>query len=227
MTITALPTAPTPSDSAQTFNTRAFALVAALAQFVAEANQMGTDLNTVMAAALAAVAGSNAEVWESGADYTIGDSVWSPTNYLPYRRRTDGAGTTDPADDETNWAQIGGTGDVSTNSPATLTNKTLVDLILTGKVAEQVYTLAGTELNPANGTIQVKTITADTTFTANIAAGESLTLHLIDGDSWAVTWPTITWTRTGAVAPSLTAADVVVLWKVGATLYGHYAGTFE
>ena len=44
MAFTALPVAPTPSDSPQVFNTRGFALVAALALFVTEGNALQADV---------------------------------------------------------------------------------------------------------------------------------------------------------------------------------------
>lgn len=53
MTITALPSAPLPIDNTATFNSKAFALVAALNTFVTEANALGVDANADAAAALA------------------------------------------------------------------------------------------------------------------------------------------------------------------------------
>lgn len=54
MTMTALPTAPLPTDDTATFNTRAFALVAALGAFVTEANALETNVNTKESSATAA-----------------------------------------------------------------------------------------------------------------------------------------------------------------------------
>ena len=78
-------------------------------------------------------------------------------------------------------------------------------------------------LDRADGGIQTFTMTADITLSVTISDGESLTLHLSGGDSWAVTWPTMTWV--GGSAPTLTAADVIEFWKVGLTLYGAYVGS--
>lgn len=115
---------------------------------------------------------------------------------------------------------------VGTTDTQTLTNKTLSactndDSNFTGSITEEVYTLSGTDIDPANGTIQVKTFTTNTTFTESLSAGEYVTLHLIDGDSYTVTWPTITWVGD---TPSLTANHVVVVWKVSSTLYGREVG---
>ena len=45
MTITALPTAPSPTDTSAAFNTKAFALVAALDGFVTQANALEANVN--------------------------------------------------------------------------------------------------------------------------------------------------------------------------------------
>jgi len=60
-----------------------------------------------------------------------------------------------------------------------------------------------------------------------LAAGQSLVLMLNAGASYTVTWPTITWVTSGGnVAPTLTANDTLVFWKVGSTLYGAYVGSY-
>jgi hypothetical protein len=69
------------------------------------------------AASLAAVvAAGGATEWVSGATYEYGVVVWSPIDFLPYRRKVAGAGTTDPSDDATNWAPLNGLSDSSTTS---------------------------------------------------------------------------------------------------------------
>ena len=91
---------------------------------------------------------------------------------------------------------------------------------------EKVYALSGTDIDPNNGTIQTKTITADTTFTESLADGQSVVLMLTDAGSHAITWPTMTWVSSGGnVAPTLTASDVVVMWQVGSTVYGVWSGS--
>jgi len=55
----------------------------------------------------AAIAAVNATVWVSGTTYAVGDGRFSPINFQTYRRKTAGAGTTDPSLDPTNWALIG------------------------------------------------------------------------------------------------------------------------
>ena len=77
-------------------------------------------------------------------------------------------------------------------------------------------------LDRADGGIQTFTMTTNITLAVTIAAGESLTFHLSAGDTYAVTWPTMTWV--GGSVPTLTADDVIEFWKIGSTLYGAYVG---
>lgn len=100
------------------------------------------------------------------------------------------------------------------------------DVKFSNAIVETVYDLTGTALNPNNGTVQTKTISANTTFTDSLSAGESMSLHLTSASSYNITWPTITWiTGTGNNAPTLTAADTVVLFKISTTLYGVWIGS--
>jgi hypothetical protein len=131
--------------------------------------------------------------------------------------------------DGTSWevyAQVGGNGGtvVTLDGIQTLTNKTFTGY------TETVFALgtSGTiNLNPANGTIQTCALTGNPTFTDSIATGQSLTLRLTNGSTYAVTWPTIVWvTSTGNVAPVLSNAATLVFWDIGGTLYGAYVGSF-
>jgi hypothetical protein len=100
------------------------------------------------------------------------------------------------------------------------------DVKFSNAIVETVYALTGTALDPNNGTTQTKTISANTTFTDSLSSGESLSLHLTSASSYTITWPTITWiTGTGNSAPTLTAADTVVLFKISTTLYGVWIGS--
>ena len=98
------------------------------------------------------------------------------------------------------------------------------------ELKETVYTLGTTgsiALDPANGSVQVSTLTGDPTFTDSLEAGQAIVLMLNGGSDYTVTWPTITWvTGSGNSAPTLTANDTLVLWKVSTTLYGAYVGSY-
>ena len=91
-------------------------------------------------------------------------------------------------------------------------------------IEEQQYSLTGTAIDPDNGTIQYKTLGANTTFTESLANGEFVTLMIDDGSAYTVTWPTTTWI--GGSAPTLITSgyNVIELWKVNGTLYGAFAG---
>lgn len=105
-------------------------------------------------------------------------------------------------------------------------NKTVTNFVADGSVTEEVYTNSGTALEPDNGTIQVATLSANITYTDGLASGQSMVLMLNGGATYNVTWPTMTWvSAAGNAEPTLTANDVVVLWKVGSTLYGAWVGS--
>ena len=118
------------------------------------------------------------------------------------------------------------TGVAGVTATQTLTNKTITNIVLDGSVTEDVYVLAGTVIDAANGTIQTKTLSANTTFTESLVAGQSVTLMIDDGTAYTVTWPTMTWKTDLGAAPTLntTGYTVVVLWKVNSTLYGARVG---
>ena len=99
-----------------------------------------------------------------------------------------------------------------------------------GELKETVYTLATTgsiALDPANGSIQTSVLTGAPTFTDSLETGQSIVLHLEGGDTHTVTWPTMTWSTSGGnAAPTLTAKDTLVLWKIDTILYGAYVGSY-
>lgn len=111
-------------------------------------------------------------------------------------------------------------GDVTLTGVQVLTNKTLTGY------TESVYSLAGTDLNPANGSIQYKTLAGNTTFTESLANGQSVVLMLNPG-TYTVTWPTATWIGSGASsAPTLAASvyNCITFFQFNGTLYGKYEG---
>jgi len=90
--------------------------------------------------------------------------------------------------------------------------------------AETQYSLTGTDIDPANGSLQYKTLSANTTFTESMADGQSVTLMINDGTAYTATWPTTTWV--GGAAPTLptTGYAVIELWQINAVLYGLHSG---
>ena len=109
-------------------------------------------------------------------------------------------------------------GYLTATSTNTLTNKTIRDT---------VYSLTGTAFDATNGAVQTKTLATNTTFTDSLSSGDAIVLQLEAGASYTVTWPTMTWVTSGGnVAPTLTAKDTLVFWKVSSTLYGAYTGSY-
>lgn len=111
---------------------------------------------------------------------------------------------------------------VGTTDTQTLTNKTFTGY------TETVYALSGTAIDPANGTIQTKTLSGSTTFTESLADGQSVVL-MVNPSTYTVTWPTMTWINTAGSgsAPTLEASsmNVVVMWQVAGTVYGNWVGS--
>lgn len=70
------------------------------------ANALDCYTNALTASAAALTAQSTGIKWVSGTTYAEGDVRWSPANYQTYRRKSAGAGATDPSADTTNWAAI-------------------------------------------------------------------------------------------------------------------------
>lgn len=112
-----LPVPPQRNDGQELFAQRGDAFMAALPAFEVRMEFIESDVTTKQAQAAAsqvaalasenaAAASSGATIWVSGTTYAIGNVRWSPVTYQSYRRKTAGAGTTDPSADTTNWAVV-------------------------------------------------------------------------------------------------------------------------
>ena len=120
---------------------------------------------------------------------------------------------------------------VGPDNTATLSNKTLVDPVMVGTAVEDVFTItdgASVDINPSNGSIQLWTLGASRTPIAptNFQAGQSVTLMILDGTAYTITWTSVAVTWVGGSAPTLdtTKYTIVELWKVGSTIYGSSPG---
>lgn len=93
---------------------------------------------------------------------------------------------------------------------------------------DTVFTItdgASVDIDPDNGGIQVWTLGANRSPTANnFDAGARVMLMINDGSSYSITWPSVNWV--GGVAPTLPTSGygIIELWKVGSQLYGAFAG---
>jgi hypothetical protein len=108
----------------------------------------------------------------------------------------------------------------------TLTAKTF------GNYTEAVFAVTDgstVNLDPNNGPIQTWTLGANRTpGQANWGAGQSITLLVDDGSAATIDWSTlaVVWKTDSGFAPTLqlTGFTVIVLWKVGTTIYGARVG---
>lgn len=168
------------------------------------------------ASGVVAVMGPDGDLWKGSADNS-GSKYWHAGN--------DGSGSTLDADlldgnhasafepANANIAKI----NVAQSWTAQQTFKELADT---------VYSLTGTSIDPANGAIQYKTLAANTTFTEALENGQSVVLRIDGGATYTITWPAMTWiTPGGNVAPTLNGTkDVIVLWQESGVVYGAYVG---
>ena len=95
----------------------------------------------------------------------------------------------------------------------------LRDVSFEQAIREKAYNLTGTALDPSNGTLQYKTLSANTTFTESFVDGESMTLMIDDGATYTVTWPTMTWASGSAPTLATSGYTTIVLWHRD-SLYG-------
>lgn len=90
---------------------------------------------------------------------------------------------------------------------------------------EAVAALTGTTptFDPDSASIVTWTLSANSTPVDALTSGQSMTLHLTAG-SYSVTWPTsmVIGNWPSSLASGI---NVIILWKVGTTLYRTYVGT--
>lgn len=141
-----------------------------------------------------------------------------------------GAGTKDV------FATYPGGRAVTTSDAQTLTSKTLATPTITGTPLETIFPLqdgASVDVVPSNGSIQTLTLTGTgRTMTwggatgANWSNGQAVTLMINDGTNGTITTWNVTWVNNGGNDPSLSTSGytVIVVWKVGGTMYGALVG---
>ena len=109
-----------------------------------------------------------------------------------------------------------------------LTGGTMTGNLTLAAYTEKVATLAtsGTiALNPSTGTTLSCAAAGTVTFTDSLSSGQSISLLLTNGSSYTINWPTTTWvTAAGNTAPTLSASNTLVFWKISTTLYGALVG---
>lgn len=88
---------------------------------------------------------------------------------------------------------------------------------------DKVYNETGNTISIANGGIQTKTFTANTTLAITVTDGGTLVLYAVNGGAYTIIYSTtVKWK--GGEAPALTASgtDRLVFQNVGGTIYGSY-----
>jgi hypothetical protein len=109
-----------------------------------------------------------------------------------------------------------------------LTGGTMTGNLTLDAYTEKVATLAtsGTiALNPSTGTTLSCAAAGTVTFTDSLSSGQSISLLLTNGSTYTINWPTTTWvTADGNTAPTLSASNTLVFWKISSTLYGALVG---
>lgn len=176
MTVTApvpadiLPIGPS-TDDPDNFDAEADAFVTAQRLFGIQMNALGQNVyanaldaaasaTTAQAQANAAIAAVGAAPWVGGTTYSIGNERYSLINLQSYRRKTNGAGTTDPSIDTTNWAPVSTIG-----------------------VADEVVSVSGSNGYGSTNTKILRFTTVDRavgsaiTFASTSAAGASFTIN--------------------------------------------------
>lgn len=192
MAITALPTPPSRQDPTN-FNDRADLFLGALPTFQSEANALQVDVNAKQVAAAASASNAaiseaaasntaNVSIWVSGTTYAIGVNRFSPSNFLTYRRKTAGAGTTDPSSDPTNWQLLSGLGDVSTTGDQSIAgNKSFTGRVLIANGSVSIPSIAfASDTSTDTGFYRISEgtigIACDGASAGNIATGGNLTM---------------------------------------------------
>ena len=122
--------------------------------------------------------------------------------------------------------------DTVTGRGATTTNAiTVGSITISGEIVEDVHidsSVTGSlTLDPANGTIQVLTLTGSvTSVTDSLANGEAITIVFsTGGSSYTISgWPTTKWVGGSAPTIDTTNNSIIVLWKANSVLYGMESG---
>ena len=135
-------------------------------------------------------AGGDPQYWVSGTTYAIGKTVRSPTDHQRYVRVVAGAGTTDPANDATNWRPDGARAIKSIQrgfvniggGAAMLSTSATISAVNTAKAELRHLGHSASYTSVASSRFSLA-LTNSTTITATRTAGESGTGQL----SWELT----------------------------------------
>lgn len=193
------------------------------------AAQAVTATNAAISASSAALA-VGAVVWVTGLTYAIGDLRFSPINSMTYRRKTVGAGSTDPSLDTTNWAPYI-VGYITSAGEETLTNKKISAYQYLDRTVTSAAATGTVTLDLALGSTFDLTLTGNTTLAlANVPALTNETLNIVisvtqGATAYSLTWfGTMTWVTPSAIEPAAPAANKVIEYIITSKAAGQYKG---
>lgn len=141
------------SQTAEEFEQSANTLVSELNPIFSAVNSAVSEINQLALNAESAAGELANAVWVSGTTYTASQVRYSPIDFFSYRRKTNGAGTTDPSLDPANWAL-----QTRTTYGGSDTTSSAVDITLTsssGRLQVVSMTASGKNVNlPAANSLQ-------------------------------------------------------------------------
>lgn len=131
--VTQIPLLPEPlprvgEQSSEEFSDAVGGTVAGLNPMAVGMNAVAQEVQALASNAEAAAGALANAVWVSGTTYAAGNVRYSPIDFLDYRRKTNGAGTTDPSLDV---GQIDWVPRVKTSAGGSATTSSAVDITLT------------------------------------------------------------------------------------------------
>lgn len=92
-------------------------------------------------------------------------------------------------------------------------------------VTEEVYTNTGTDFDPANGNVQVRTLAGNETPTfTNIAAGQSVLIKFVPGANTLTLSNIAKWTNGGTAPSTIAAEHWIVVSNIDGTIVGADVG---
>lgn len=207
-------------------NTNAIISAEQMALATAQALTASNAATSASSAALSA----GAVVWVSGLTYTAGETRYSPLDFMTYRRKTTGAGTTDPSLDSSNWANFV-TGFATLSGAETFTNKTVSAFRYLDRTVTNATATGTVTLDLSQGSTFDLTLSGNTTLAlSNVPVLTNETLNIFISvtqgtTAYSLTWfGGITWITAGSIAPAAPAANKINEYIITTKAPGVYKG---
>ncbi len=204
-------------------------IVTVAAQVTVAATKAIESANAAVSASSAATA-AGAVIWVTGLTYVVGDLRFSPIDFMTYRRKTAGAGSTDPSADTTNWAPIV-SGYITTAGEQTITNKKISAYQYLDRTVTNDACTGTVNLDLTQGTVFDLTLTGNTTLA--IVGAPTLTNETLNivisvtqgATAYSLTWFSgISWVTPSAIVPDAPGANKVIEYIITSKASGAYKG---